>query len=452
MAKTFQPYEPEQSLLFPPSPRDWLPEGHLAYFVMDVVRELDLADIKGHYEKELRGYPPYHPQMMTALLLYGYCSGVASSRKIERKTYEDVAFRVIAAGHHPDHTAISEFRRIHLEALSGLFVQVLQLCRKAGLVKLGHVALDGTKVKANASKHKAMSYERMKEKERELKTKVKALLEAAKNEDAYEDQKYGVSRRGDELPEELQRAKSRLAKIRAAKRALEEEAAQGPDDGEGGSGTSLPNHRVPATKEGKPAPKAQRNFTDAESRIQKSGDGGRGLFLRGQRARGAGDGHGPAHRDRAPETRRAGAEGAGPHAVEPDDQRANGPQAAYAQRPRDLREEEVGRGAGVWTDQSYAEPPPAVAARPAQGAGRVGHDLAHPQPAQAARCPRLNERGTPATAARPPNTDTGRRSKRDSARTHCRPACIATAPRPNISKAQHAPSRRSKVCSLRGRA
>src|SRR6266851_4339413 len=187
MAKTFQPYEPEQSLLFPPSPRDWLPEGHLAYFVMDVVRELDLADIKGHYEKELRGYPPYHPQMMTALLL----------------------------------------------------------CRKAGLVKLGHVALDGTKVKANASKHKAMSYERMKEKERELKTKVKALLEAAKNEDAYEDQKYGVSRRGDELPEELQRAKSRLAKIRAAKRALEEEAAQGPDDGEGGSGTSLPNHRVP---------------------------------------------------------------------------------------------------------------------------------------------------------------------------------------------------------------
>lgn len=280
MAKTFQPYEPEQSLLFPPSPRDWLPEGHLAYFVMDVVRELDLADINAHYEKELRGYPPYHPQMMTALLLYGYCSGVASSRKIERKTYEDVAFRVIAAGHHPDHTAISEFRRTHLEALAGLFVQVLQLCQKAGLVKLGHVALDGTKVKANASKHKAMSYERMKEKETELKRKVKALLEAAKNEDAYEDQEYGVSRRGDELPEELQRAKSRLAKIRAAKKALEEEAAQGRDDGEGGSGRSLPHHRVPATKEGKPTPKAQRNFTDAESRIQKSGDG----FVQGYNA------------------------------------------------------------------------------------------------------------------------------------------------------------------------
>ena len=282
MAKKFQPYEPEQSLLFPPSPREWLPEGHLAYFVMDVVGELDLAEIHAHYERELRGYPPYHPQMMTALLLYGYCSGVASSRKIERKTYEDVAFRVIGAGHHPDHTAISEFRRIHLDALAGLFVQVLQLCRKAGLVKLGHVALDGTKVKANASKHKAMSYDRMKQKEEELRTKVKALLQAAENEDVYEDQKYGVTRRGDELPQELQRAKSRLAKIRAARKALEEEAAHGPDDDDAGgaSGTSLPHHQVPVTKEGKPAPKAQRNFTDAESRIQKSGDG----FVQGYNA------------------------------------------------------------------------------------------------------------------------------------------------------------------------
>jgi transposase/IS5 family transposase len=249
---------------------------------MDVVRELDLAGIYAHYERELRGYPPYHPEMMTALLLYGYCSGVASSRKIERKTYEDVAFRVIAAGHNPDHTAISEFRRIHLEALVGLFMQVLQLCQKAGLVKLGHVALDGTKVKANASKHKAMSSDRMKEKEKELQAKVQALLQAAENEDAYEDQKYGVTRRGDELPEELQRAKSRLAKIRAAKKALEEEAAHGPDeDDEGGAGgTHLPNHVVPATKEGKPEPKAQRNFTDPDSRIQKSGDG----FVQGYNA------------------------------------------------------------------------------------------------------------------------------------------------------------------------
>jgi transposase/IS5 family transposase len=286
--KTYQAYEPEQSQLFPPSPRDWLPEGHLAYFVMDVVRELDLADIHAHYERELRGYPPYHPQMMVALLVYGYSVGVASSRKIERKTYEDVAFRVIAAGHHPDHTAISEFRRIHLETLAGLFVQVLRLCQQAGLVKLGHVALDGTKVKANASKHKAMSYERMKAKEKELREKVKALLQAAENEDAYEDQKYGVSRRGDELPEELQRTKSRLAKIRAAKKALEEEAREqaGPkDDDDEPPGARLPSHRIPTEKDGTPTAKAQRNFTDADSRIQKSGDG----FVQGYNAQAAVD-------------------------------------------------------------------------------------------------------------------------------------------------------------------
>src|SRR5712691_4208255 len=141
--KTYQEREPEEGRLFPPSPREWLPGAQLEYLIMDVGRAFDLGDIHAHHARELRGQPPYHPQMMTALLLYGYCTGVASSRKIERKTYEDVAFRVIAAGHHPDHTAISEFRRIHLEALAGLFVQVLQLCRKAGLVKLGHVALDG---------------------------------------------------------------------------------------------------------------------------------------------------------------------------------------------------------------------------------------------------------------------------------------------------------------------
>ena len=286
--KTYQPYTPEQSQLFPPSPREWLPEGHLAYFVMDVVRELDLGDIHAHYERELRGYPPYHPQMMVALLVYGYSVGVASSRKIERKTHEDVAFRVIAAGHHPDHTAISEFRRIHLEALAGLFVQVLRLCQAAGLVKLGHVALDGTKVKANASKHKAMSYDRLKAKEKELRTKVKALLQAAENEDAYEDQKYGVTRRGDELPEELQRTKTRLAKIRAAKKALEEEArqqAKSDDDEDEPPKGELPSHQIPRTKDEKPTAKAQRNFTDADSRIQKSGDG----FVQGYNAQAAVD-------------------------------------------------------------------------------------------------------------------------------------------------------------------
>jgi transposase len=286
--KTYQAYTPDQSQLFPPSPRDWLPEGHLAFFVMDVVRELDLGAIHAHYERELRGYPPYHPQMMVALLVYGYSVGVASSRKIERKTHEDVAFRVIAAGHHPDHTAISEFRRIHLEALAGLFVQVLRLCQAAGLVKLGHVALDGTKVKANASKHKAMSYDRLKAKEKELRTKVKALLEAAENEDGYEDQKYGVTRRGDELPEELQRTKTRLAKIRAAKKALEEEArqqAKSDEDKDEPPKGELPSHQIPRTKDEEPTAKAQRNFTDPDSRIQKSGDG----FVQGYNAQAAVD-------------------------------------------------------------------------------------------------------------------------------------------------------------------
>ena len=241
--KTYQPYAPKQSLLLPASPQDWLPEGHLAYFVMDVVKELDLGPIHRHYGRELRGYPPYHPEMMLALLVYGYCTGVASSRKIERKTHEDIAFRVIAAGAHPDHSAVSEFRRVHLGALGGLFVEVLKLCQKAGLVKLGHVALDGTKMKANASKHKAMSYDRMQAKEKELAERVKGLLEAAANEDEYEDKKYGKTRSADD------------------------------DEPKPGGSAELPRHQIPTGDDGKPTPKAQRNFTDPESRIQKSGDG-----------------------------------------------------------------------------------------------------------------------------------------------------------------------------------
>ncbi|WP_444547789.1 transposase [Stigmatella ashevillensis] len=152
MSKVYRPYQPEQSELLPPSPREWLPEEHLAYFILDTVKELELKPLLEKYERELRGYPPYHPRMLVGLLLYGYCVGVASSRRLEKRAYEDVAFRIIAAGQHPDHTAIAEFRRRHLKELSGLFVQVLALCQKAGLVKLGHVALDGTKLKANASK------------------------------------------------------------------------------------------------------------------------------------------------------------------------------------------------------------------------------------------------------------------------------------------------------------
>jgi len=279
--KTYRPYSPEQSYLLPPSPRDWLPMGHLAFFVLDLVSQLDLSRIYAYYEREERGFPPHHPQMMMALLVYGYCVGVPSSRKIERKTYEDVAFRVIAGEQHPDHTCISEFRRIHREVFTDLFVQVLRICQEAGLVRLGHVALDGTKMKANASKHKAMSYERMKKQEPELVKKVADLLRLAEEADAEEDKRYGKDKRGDELPEDLQRAESRLAKIRAVKAALEAEAKaqheaekkKDDEDPPPQGGAPLPQHRIPRDSEGKPQPKAQRNFTDAESRIQKTGDG-----------------------------------------------------------------------------------------------------------------------------------------------------------------------------------
>jgi len=222
--------------------------------------------------------------MMVALLLYGYCSGVTSSRQIEKKTHEDIAFRVLSGDTHPDHVSVSEFRRVHLDALAQLFLQVLRLCQKAGLVKLGHVALDGTKIKANASKHKAMSYERMKESERALEQKVKALLWQARQTDAREDAEYGKDKRGDELPAELSRASTRLERLRAAKRELEEEAKLAHEqakkkDPSGGSssgsqgGSELPAHRVPSEDDGSPTAKAQRNFTDPESRIMVDGDG-----------------------------------------------------------------------------------------------------------------------------------------------------------------------------------
>ena len=269
----------------PPSLQSWLPEDHLAYFILDLVDTLDLSPILSHYERELRGYPPHHPKMMVALLLYGYCVGVPSSRKIERRTHEDVAFRVISANQHPDHVRISEFRRIHLDALAGLFIQVLRLCQSAGLVKLGVVALDGTKIKANASKHKAMSYDRMKKDEEKLRTKVAELLQAAEAVDAEEDARYGKDRRGDELPEDLRRAESRLARILALKAELEaearvarerEDAAKDSDDEDppgAGASAPLPEHQVPTHKDGTPTDKAQRNFTDADSRIMKGADG-----------------------------------------------------------------------------------------------------------------------------------------------------------------------------------
>lgn len=286
MNKTYRAYAPDQSFLLPPAPRDWLPEDHLAYFILDVMKELEpsLRPIYAYYEREGRGYPPYHPQMMVALLLYAYCVGLPSSRKIERRTHEDVAFRVIAGGNHPDHSSIAEFRRIHFKALSGLFAQVLFLCKKAGLVRMGHVALDGTKIQGNASKHKAMSYGRMKEQEQELLRKVEALLKEAQSVDEEEDARYGKGKRGDELPEDLRRADTRLAKIRAAKAELEAEARQAKevedrekqasqDEQESEPKAELPSHRVPHDQQGIPTDQAQRNFTDPESRIQKTGNG-----------------------------------------------------------------------------------------------------------------------------------------------------------------------------------
>jgi transposase len=267
VAKTFRPYLPEQTLLLPPALEDWLPEGHLARFISDVVEALDLSEIEEVYEEE-RGYPPYHPSMMLKVLLYGYCTGTYSSRRLAGLVVDSVACRYLAAGNDPDFRTLNEFRRRHGKALKKLFVQVLHLCRKAGLVKLGRVAVDGTKVKANASKHKAMSYDRMKGKEAELEGEVRRLLEEADRVDEEEDRKYGKDRRGDELPAELARRDSRLKKIREAKAALEAEAKE--------------KARSEGTPEkgAQPAPKAQRNFTDPESRIQKGSDG----FIQGYNA------------------------------------------------------------------------------------------------------------------------------------------------------------------------
>ena len=225
MSKQFRSCDLNQAYLLPPSLQDWLPEGHLARFVAEVVEALDLSAIYAKYaEGDGRGQAAYDPRMMVRVLIYGYCRGVASSRRIERATYEDVAFRYLAADQHPDHDTLAAFRQAHLAPLAQLFVQVLRLCQQAGLVKLGQVALDGTKVKANASKHKAMSYARMGEAEKKLAEEVQARLAEAARVDAEEDGKYGKGKRGDELPKELARRESRLAKIREAKAALEQEA------------------------------------------------------------------------------------------------------------------------------------------------------------------------------------------------------------------------------------
>jgi len=222
--RTFRSYDPDELWLLPPSPRDWLPEDHLAYFLADVVEELNLQPILATYGGVTRGTAPYHPQLLVKMLLYAYAVGIPASRQIARKLEEDVAFRVLAANQRRDFRTLSDFRMQHRPALADLFVQVLQLCQRAGMVKLGHIALDGTKVKANASKHKAMSYGRMVTEEARLQAEVAALLKQAEAADARDDAAYGPDRRGDELPAELARREQRLETIRAAKAVLEQEA------------------------------------------------------------------------------------------------------------------------------------------------------------------------------------------------------------------------------------
>ena len=328
MSKTYQPWTQDQAYLLPPSMRDWLPEDHLAWFILDVVSQLDLGAIEDAIQsKDARGQRPYHPSMMVSLLVYAYCTGVYSSRRIERACQEDVAFRVITGNVQPYFTTINEFRRVHREHFGSLFVEVLKLCREAGLVKLRHVAIDGTKVKANASKHKAMSYRRMLQEERRLQAEVQRLLEQADAADALDDSRFGAQARGDELPEELRRRESRLERIREAKAALEAEARKtrahtlreqaernertaqthrdevvrrrartnaakrrakakefGLHDDDPPSGGNADGELAPkptlATPEGIPVGEAQRNFTDPESSIMMGADG----FIQGYNA------------------------------------------------------------------------------------------------------------------------------------------------------------------------
>ena len=277
MSKTFRAWDVDQVWLLPPSVHDFVPAGHPAHLVRELVRrELDLAAIFEPYEREERGQPPYHPAMMVALLLYAYTQGVYASRRIARGCEERLDIMAVTGMQRPDFRTISDFRKRHLAALAGLFVQVLRLCRAAGLVKLGHVALDGTKLKANASKHKAMSYGRMLRAEADLAAEVAAWLARAEREDATGDAEHGADRRGDELPHWVADQPARLERIRAAKAALEAEAkAETPAAGaEPGPSSGMVDHGRPVrAPDGGPPERAQRNFTDPDSRVMNTRDG-----------------------------------------------------------------------------------------------------------------------------------------------------------------------------------
>ncbi|MGB6536817.1 MAG: IS1182 family transposase [Xanthobacteraceae bacterium] len=293
MSKDFRPWKIDEAQLLPPSVQDYVPKDHLSRLIVSLVREnLELSAITGSYRSGL-GQPPFDPRMMTALLLHGYASGIYSSRRIAKATVERADFMMMVAGDPPDFRTISEFRRRHLAALGSLFVQVLKLAEKAGLAKLGHVALDGTKIKANASKHKAMSYERMKKREAELEAEVGRWLKAAEAADAEEDKLYG-DRRGDEMPAWISDKVQRLERIRAAKAELEAEAKAAAEEEERRrqqaeqqriAESRKKNGRAPAPPRREPDGKAQRNFTDPQSRILKTKDG----YIQGYNAQAAVD-------------------------------------------------------------------------------------------------------------------------------------------------------------------
>ncbi len=280
MSKTFRSYDLNQQLLLPPDLRQWLPADHLALYISDVVESLNLAGILNPYEEgDGRGRPPYHPVLMVKLLVYGYCTDRMSSRKLEQATHDDVAFRVLTCNQQPDHDSIATFRKRHLPELAKLFVQILELCQRAGLLKLGHVAIDGTKIKANASKWRTMSYAAMNEAEQKLTAEVARLLAEAERIDEEEDALYGKGKRGDELPPELRERESRLARIRELQADMEREAREAAEQ----KVAETKRKQQQAEKQGKkfrarkvidpsqavPKPKSKRNFTDPDSRIMK---------------------------------------------------------------------------------------------------------------------------------------------------------------------------------------
>jgi transposase len=302
MSKRFRVCSLDQQFLMPPSLQDWLPENHLARFIADVVNELDLSSIYGEYErKDGRGLSAYHPLLITRLLLYGYCIGITSSRKIEQATHDNVAFRYLSADQHPDHDTLAAFRQQHLEALAGLFVQALRLCQKAGLVKLGNVAIDGSKIKANASTRRSVGYEKISEREQHWRSEVERLLNQAQQTDQDEDLRFGVGQPADPLPGDLASAQKRLQRLQQARTELEQEAreqlqaavndlplrkAGRPSKGEQASKVKKSRQqrdketkrRIRAAKNAA-APSRQYNFVDADSRVMK--DNGPKAFVQG---------------------------------------------------------------------------------------------------------------------------------------------------------------------------